>query len=113
MAWARKRATGWTGNYRAEGKVRSVKAPDGTPLVFSREVDARNAGAEQELRIGNDDWVDPDRTRVLLRDYAASWLKGKAKIRPRTAINIEGRLRNHILPSLGSARVGAIRPADV
>jgi integrase len=57
-------------------------------------------------------FVDP-RDGTILRDYAESWSAGKVNVRARTRINVEGRLRKHILPAFGEKRVSSIRPSDV
>jgi integrase len=49
----------------------------------------------------------------LLGDYTADWLATKADVSPRTLINVEGRLRNHILPVFGSVSLARIQPSDV
>jgi integrase len=58
-------------------------------------------------------FVDPRLGRTPFGDYAAKWAAGKVNVRPRTLINIEGRLRNHILPTFEKRRIARIRPEDV
>jgi hypothetical protein len=50
---------------------------------------------------------------MTLAAYASTWIKTKADVRARTRINIEGRLRNHILPMFGDMRMVGIRPEHV
>jgi hypothetical protein len=101
MAWARKTGSGrWQGQYRdTSDRTRSV----GT---FLRKTDAVDAARKKERRV-RVDGLDPDLERLTVAEYAENWLKTKGKVRSRTLINVEGRLRNHILPRFGDARVAA------
>jgi integrase len=58
-------------------------------------------------------WVDPTFTKVRFGDYATDWLASITHVRPTTRVNIEGRLRNHILPKFGAIALGSIRAADI
>ena len=80
---------------------------------FRREADARRflQTVEHEKRTG--DWVDPDLSKTRFEEYARRWLETKVNVRPRTMINIEGRLQNHILPAFGERRIDSLQPVDV
>ncbi|MGH2690289.1 MAG: tyrosine-type recombinase/integrase [Actinomycetota bacterium] len=80
---------------------------------FDRKSDAKafKASVETDLRRGR--WTDPVLGSVPFRDYATQWLQTKANLRPRTFVNVEGRVRNHILPVFGGYRMGDIRPNHV
>ncbi|MBA3432158.1 MAG: site-specific integrase [Actinobacteria bacterium] len=108
MAWARKKASGrWQGQYRdPSGRSRSV----GT---FMRKGDALAAAEERESAIRRGAWLDPERAPTPFGDYARRWLETKGNVRPRTRINVEGRLRNHVLPAFGDSPIAAIGPSDV
>ena len=58
-------------------------------------------------------YIDPALGRTRFEDYASEWLGSKAGVSARTLVNIEGRLRNHVLPAFGSVALGGIEPADV
>jgi integrase len=107
MAWARKLPNGrYQGQYRdTANRTRSV----GT---FVRKGDAVDAARRKEGRVRRDG-LDPDLERIPLAEYAEKWIKTKGNVRPRTFINVEGRLRNHIVPRFGDTRLGEIRPSDV
>lgn len=81
--------------------------------VFARKVDAERflTGVEHAKLTGA--YVDPGLGRRSFGDYAARWLATKADLRPRTLINVEGRLRNHVLPVFGERPIGSVRPEDV
>jgi integrase len=57
-------------------------------------------------------WVDPLLARTPFSVYGAAWretLKGE----PGTLLNIDGRLRNHVLPFFGSFTLEQIKPSHV
>src|SRR4051812_5990209 len=49
---------------------------------------------------------------VRFDEYAERWLATKSNVRPRTLINVEGRLKNYVLPRFGTMSLSAIRPED-
>ncbi|CAN5743072.1 site-specific integrase [soil metagenome] len=108
MAWSRRLPSGkWQGLYRDPG--RAVR----TTGTFLRKRDAEDAAEEQEANMRRGAWTDPLLARAPFEEYAVRWLATKGNVRPRTRINVEGRLRNHVLPAFGLAPVGAIRPEHV
>ena len=58
-------------------------------------------------------FVDPSLGRRTFGEYAESWLATKANLAARTRINVERRLRNHLLPRFGNEPIARIEPADV
>ncbi len=44
---------------------------------------------------------------------AADWLSTKASVSPRSYVNVEGRLRNYVLPAFGNMAVARVRPSDI
>lgn len=80
---------------------------------FKREADAKRYLSTIELEKMTGDWVDPDMSKTRFSDYAPRWLDTKVNVRPRTLINIEGRLRNHVLPAFGDRALGSIQPVEV
>lgn len=108
MAWARKLPSGrWQGQYRDPSGITSSTG------TFLRKTDAKNAAEEEERQIRLDEWIDPELRRILFSEYVKRWAKTKGNVRERTRINVEGRLRNHILPAFGELPIGAIRPSLV
>lgn len=89
--------------------------PDGQRRArsFARKSDAVTFKRSVETDKDRDDWTDPKLARVTLKEFAAHWLKTKRDVGERTYINIDGRLRNYIVPVFGARRVSAIKPADV
>jgi hypothetical protein len=58
-------------------------------------------------------WIDPERGRLLLTDYATRWLSDRAQLRPRTRELYEGLLRLHVLPTLGHLELAKVTPSAV
>jgi len=107
MAHIEKRGVGrWRARYRG---------PDGREhsKTFRRRADAERFLATVEADKLRGHWVDPTFSKVSFRDYAAEWLESITHVRPTTRVNIEGRLRNHILPTFGAISLGSIRPGHV
>ena len=81
--------------------------------TFPTKADARAFLASTETDVSRGVFVDPALGRTSFGDYTTSWLATKADVSPRTRINIEGRLRNHILPVFADVPVARIQPSDV
>ncbi|WP_204053321.1 N-terminal phage integrase SAM-like domain-containing protein [Microbispora siamensis] len=47
------------------------------------------------------EWTDPDRGKVLLGDYARTWIKERPGLRPKTLELYTWLLERHIVPGLG------------
>ncbi|MBA3629267.1 MAG: site-specific integrase [Actinobacteria bacterium] len=106
MASIRQHRGKWQARYYdPSGRLRSRS--------FARKSDARAflAAVETDKRRG--EWTDPRLGRVTLGEYVETWAATKANVRARTRLNVEGRLRAHILPVFGPVALGAIQPADV
>ena len=59
-------------------------------------------------------WVDPDRAKAPLTDYAASWLLEQAGLAPSDPRDsYVSLLRVHILPALGEVSLGRLDAAAV
>jgi integrase len=80
---------------------------------FARKTDAKAFADTVETDKRRREWTDPRLGQVRFGAYAAQWLETKADLRPRPRLNVEGRLRNHILPTFGNQAIGGIQPRDV
>jgi len=86
--------------------------PDGRirtgPETYERKGDADRALVlvESDMRTGQ--WTDPERGKVKLADYAATWITERPGLRPRTADNYRWLLKKHVVPHLGAAPVGKL-----
>lgn len=96
----------WKARYRTtEGATRS--------RAFARLVDAEDYLATVEADKVRGEFADPLLGRRTFEEYALEWLEGKGNVRPRTRINVEGRLHKHAIPAFGATPIGNIRPAQV
>ncbi|MGW5266292.1 tyrosine-type recombinase/integrase [Microbispora sp. NPDC004025] len=59
------------------------------------------------------EWTDPDRGKVLLGDYARTWIKERPGLRPKTVELYTWLLERHIVPGLGEVPVGKLTTALV
>ncbi|MEV4457034.1 tyrosine-type recombinase/integrase [Microbispora sp. NPDC049633] len=59
------------------------------------------------------EWTDPDRGKVLLGDYARTWIKERPGLRPKTVELYTWLLDRHIAPGLGEVPVGKLTTALV
>jgi integrase len=80
---------------------------------FARKVDAERFLAQTEHEKHTGAWVDPDLAKTTFGAYVQGWLPSTSHLAPNTRLNINGRLRNHLLPYFGELPLGAIRPAHV
>lgn len=81
--------------------------------TFGTKADADRAAALAVADQTRGAWVDPDRGRRTVDDYAWAWLAERPKLRPRTRELYEGLLRLHVLPSLGRVELRKLSPAMV
>ncbi|MCA1841798.1 MAG: site-specific integrase, partial [Actinobacteria bacterium] len=97
------------------------RLPDGSRLSagtsFSTKRDASRWLATVEADQARGLWVDPRAGRMILGQFAASWLASKVGISPRTREIYDLQLRLHVLPrlndeipALGSVPIGDITP---
>jgi hypothetical protein len=89
--------------------------PDGKEhtQTFGRKIDAENWLTAHDHKQNTGEWVDPELGKVRFETHAEEWLATKANVRPRTLINIEGRLKNHIGAKLDKRELRSIRTSDV
>lgn len=94
-----------SGRYQA-----SYLGPDGqrrsAPETFERKGDAERALVLIEAQISAGNWTDPERGKVKLAEYAATWITQRPGLRPRSADNYRWLLKKHIVPRLGGVPVG-------
>ena len=80
---------------------------------FRRRAEAERFKAAVEHSKTEGLFVDPKAGRQTFGAYAERWLSTKVDVRPKTLVNIEGRLRNHVLPVFGRHAIAAITTEDV
>ena len=76
--------------------------------TYERRGDADRALVLIEAQIHAGEWTDPERGKVKLGDYAATWIAERPGLRPRTMDLYRWLLRKHIEPHLGGVLVGKL-----
>jgi integrase len=93
-----------SGRYQA-----SYLGPDGqrwnAPDTFERKSDAERALVLIEAHLSAGRWTDPERGKVKLAEYAATWIAQRPGLRPRSADNYRWPLNKHITRRLGGVPV--------
>lgn len=80
---------------------------------FPRKSDAKSFAAAVETDKRRSEWLDPRLGKIRFGSYATQWLATKGDLRPRPRLNVEGRLRNHILPTFADRAIASIQPTEV
>ncbi|HUZ23737.1 MAG TPA: site-specific integrase [Streptosporangiaceae bacterium] len=101
-----------SGRYQA-----SYLGPDGqrryAEETFERRNDADRALTLIEAQIVRGEWTDPERAKVKLADYAATWIDQHPRLRPRSADQYRWLLHKHIAPRLGGVPIGKLSTATI
>ncbi|MEV5743016.1 tyrosine-type recombinase/integrase [Microbispora rosea] len=86
--------------------------PDGRmhtgPITYATRTEADRALTLIEAQMISGEWTDPDRGKVLLGDYARTWIKERPGLRPKTVELYTWLLDRHIVPGLGGVAVGKL-----
>ena len=86
--------------------------PDGVlrsaPETFARKPEAERYLVLVEAQIARHEWIDPDRAKVRLQEYAERWIEQRRNLRPRTMQLYAWLLGKHITPYLGRAPLGRL-----
>ncbi len=103
---------------RASGRYQArYLGPDGlmrnAPRTFERLKEAEQWLTLAEAQMMRGDWIDPDRGKIRLTDYAERWIEERPKLRPRTKALYRQLFRSHIKPRLGELSLGGITTATV
>ena len=98
------------GRYRAR-----YRRPDGKEQsrTFSKKAAAERWLTSQEAAKLRGEWIDPTLGKQRFESYATQWLTTKTNVAPRTYINVDGRLRNHVLPYFKTMTLQSVTPADI
>jgi len=81
--------------------------------TFATKGDAEVWLTLKEAEILNGDWTNPDDGKVLLTDYARTWIEERPGLRPKTLTLYRYLLRKHIAPELGHLAIAEIQPSRV
>ena len=86
--------------------------PDGLPRsapdTFARKSDADRYLSLIESQVSRGEWIDPERGKVIVKDYAERWIAQRPNLRPRTVQLYTWLLRKHITPYLGTVPLGRL-----
>lgn len=93
--------------YGPDGQRRSA------PYTFGTKSAATRWLRITEAQIVNGEWVDPDRARITVGEYAQQWITQRPGLRPRTVELYEWLLDKHIQPGLGNVSLGKLSTATV
>jgi integrase len=92
------------------------RGPDGrmhpAPSTFERKSDAARWLSFKQAEIASGDWITPELARQLFAEYADQWVRDRV-LKVRTVELYRGLLKNHLLPTFGTAAMGEIDEAAV
>lgn len=103
---------------RASGRWQArYPGPDGVERTAPHTFDTKRAAerwlAMVETQINQGDWVDPDKGKIELADYARQWIQERPDLRPRTVDLYEWLLTKHIEPDLGGVQLAKLSTAVI
>jgi integrase len=102
----RQRKSGWRVRYRdPAGRMRSKS--------FARKLEAERFAASVETEKTQGLWTDPARGKILLAEWAESWLKSKVDLRPTSRTRVESVVRTHVLTEFGKTPLNRLANSDV
>ncbi|PZS36857.1 MAG: site-specific integrase [Pseudonocardiales bacterium] len=78
---------------------------------FARRIDAQQWLDSVTTAVGTGSYVDPARSKTLVRVVAAEWLAGKLNLKETTRVRYENALSVHVLPRWGDTPLVAIEHA--
>jgi integrase len=80
--------------------------PDGllrnAPETFARKGEAERYLSLVEVQMSRREWIDPDRAKIRLQDYAERWIVQRPNLRPRTIHLYTWLLGKHVTPYIGA-----------
>ena len=96
----------WRARYRGpDARIRSKS--------FARKPDAQRWLDQQIAALGNSEWVDPERGKLLFAAWASQVMGSRAHLAETTRSRDDTYLRTMILPHLGNLPLAQIRPSDL
>jgi integrase len=100
-----------SGRYQAR-----YRGPDGSmrsaQTTFMRKADAARWLGLKEAEISKGDWIAPELSEQLFREYAEQWMQDRV-LKPRTKELYDGLLTNHLYRAFGNLGLGDIDEATV
>lgn len=80
---------------------------------FARRIDAQRWLDSVTTSVGTGTYVDPNRSKVLVRVVADEWLAGKLNLKETTRVRYENALHVHVLPRWGDVPLVSVEHAAV
>jgi Phage integrase, N-terminal SAM-like domain len=106
MASVDKVPTGYRVRWRTpDGKSRSK--------TIKREVDAKRFLVRVEYSKDAGTYMDPSRSKITVKAWAAQWLSGQTHLKPSTRARYKGIVDAHIVPRWGGTSLFQVSHADV
>jgi integrase len=107
MANIAKRSNGsWRARYRDAHGAEHARH-------FTRRVDAQRWLDSVTTAVQTGLYVDPNKGRITVGEWAPRWLAGQAHLKPSTHERYAGILREHILPMWSATQLADVSHADV
>jgi integrase len=85
-----------------DGRLRSA------PQTFARKSEAERYLSLLEAQLARGEWIDPERGKVTVQDYAERWITERPNLRPRTIDLYRWLLRKHVTPYIGAVPIGKL-----
>ena len=80
---------------------------------FDRKVDAQNWLDSVTTAVQTGAYVDPNRGKVTIGEWATRWLDGQAHLKPSTHERYAGIVREHVLPRWSNVQLIDVTHADI
>lgn len=107
-----RRRFGWVRKLPSGRFQASYLGPDGqrhkAPDTFPTERDADRWLVQVESTIMRQEWMNPDRAKVSVKEYAERWITERPGLRPRTVHLYGWLLAKYITPYLGAVQLGQL-----
>lgn len=78
------------------------------PETFARKAEAEKYLSYIESQMAQGLWIDPNRGKIRLQDYAEQWIAQRPRLRPRTIQLYTWTLGKHVTPHLGGMPLNRI-----
>jgi|GEM_PF-189394 len=80
---------------------------------FDRKIDAQQylVGLQSDMLRGS--YADPRLGQTKLEEWLGEWQATRTNLSPATRLRDEASIRNHVIPALGTAPIGHLRPMHV
>ena len=100
-----------SGRYQATYRVQGHEFS--APCTYTLKAHARAFLATTQADLERSTWTDPRLTRRTVREASESWLLSNPSKRASTLRRDRSILHTHVLPVIGTARIGQVRRADI